>query len=49
VSADRPLVLFVEDEPSISEPFSAALTREGFEPLVAGTLADARAAVAKRA
>jgi two-component system response regulator RegX3 len=49
VSADRPLVLFVEDEPSISEPFSAALEREGFEPLVAGTLADARAAVAARA
>ena len=46
---DRPLVLFVEDEPSISEPFSAALEREGFEPLVAGTLADARAAVAARA
>jgi two-component system response regulator RegX3 len=47
--SDRPLVLFVEDEPSISEPFSAALTREGFEPVVAGTLADARAAVAARA
>jgi two-component system response regulator RegX3 len=44
----RPLVLFVEDEPSISEPFSAALEREGFEPLVAGTLAQARAAVAER-
>jgi DNA-binding response OmpR family regulator len=49
VSAARPLVLFVEDEPSISEPFSAALTREGFEPVVAGTLADARAAVAAQA
>jgi two-component system, OmpR family, response regulator RegX3 len=42
------LVLFVEDEPSISEPFSAALTREGFEPVVAGTLADARALASSR-
>jgi DNA-binding response OmpR family regulator len=48
VNPGRPLVLFVEDEPSISEPFSAALTREGFEPVVAETLADARAAVAAR-
>jgi DNA-binding response OmpR family regulator len=38
------LVLFVEDEPSIFEPFSAALRREGFEPVVVSTLADARAA-----
>src|SRR4051794_17896455 len=42
------LVLFVEDEPSIYEPFSAALRREGFEPVVASTLADARAAWASR-
>jgi two-component system response regulator RegX3 len=42
------LVLFVEDEPSIFEPFSAALRREGFEPVVASTLADARAAWAAR-
>jgi DNA-binding response OmpR family regulator len=42
------LVLFVEDEPSIFEPFSAALRREGFEPVVASTLADARAAWASR-
>jgi DNA-binding response OmpR family regulator len=42
------LVLFVEDEPSISEPFSAALTREGFEPVVAGTLAEARALASSR-
>ena len=41
-------MLFVEDEPSISEPFSAALTREGFDPVVAGTLAEARSAVAQR-
>jgi DNA-binding response OmpR family regulator len=30
-------VLFVEDEPSISEPFSQALERAGFEAIVAGT------------
>jgi two-component system response regulator RegX3 len=34
-------VLFVEDEPSIYEPFSKALTREGFEPVVARTAAKA--------
>jgi two-component system, OmpR family, response regulator RegX3 len=33
----RPKVLFVEDETSISGPFSKALAREGFEPHVAGT------------
>jgi DNA-binding response OmpR family regulator len=30
-------ILFVEDEPSISDPFSKALAREGFEPVVART------------
>jgi two-component system response regulator RegX3 len=35
-------VLFVEDETSISSPFSSALAREGFEPVVAPTLAHAR-------
>ena len=40
----RPRILFVEDERSISEPFSHALEREGFEPVVVSTLADARAA-----
>jgi two-component system, OmpR family, response regulator RegX3 len=39
--ADRPRILFVEDELSISEPFSKALAREGFEPHVAGTAARA--------
>jgi DNA-binding response OmpR family regulator len=34
-------VLFVEDEPSIYEPFSKALAREGFEPVVARTAARA--------
>src|SRR5919198_6370773 len=33
----RPKVLFVEDEASISGPFSKALAREGFEPVVAAT------------
>jgi two-component system response regulator RegX3 len=37
-------VLFVEDETSISGPFSSALAREGFDAVVAGTLAEARAA-----
>ena len=36
-------MLFVEDEPSISGPFSSALVREGFDPVVCGTLAEARA------
>src|SRR3954471_23834995 len=30
-------ILFVEDEPSISDPFSKALAREGFESVVART------------
>ena len=37
----QPRVLFVEDEPSIYEPFSKALAREGFEPVVARTAARA--------
>jgi two-component system, OmpR family, response regulator RegX3 len=37
----RPKVLFVEDEASISGPFSKALAREGFEPVVAATAARA--------
>jgi DNA-binding response OmpR family regulator len=37
----RPRILFVEDEPSIFEPFSKALEREGFEPVVATTAAKA--------
>jgi len=34
-------VLFIEDEASIYEPFSKALAREGFEPVVARTAARA--------
>src|SRR3954451_2726012 len=45
----RPRVLFVEDETSISGPFSSALTREGFDPVVCGTLAEARAELARQA
>jgi two-component system, OmpR family, response regulator RegX3 len=37
----RPRILFVEDERSISEPFSHALEREGFEPVVAQTAEEA--------
>jgi DNA-binding response OmpR family regulator len=39
--AQRPLVLVVEDERSIVEPFVSALTRNGFEVLVASTAAAA--------
>jgi two-component system, OmpR family, response regulator RegX3 len=41
-AAGRPRILFVEDERSISEPFSKALAREGFEPVTAFTAAEAR-------
>ncbi len=34
-------ILFVEDEEAISAPFSKVLAREGFEPVVAGTAAEA--------
>jgi two-component system response regulator RegX3 len=37
-------VLVVEDEPSIAEPLADHLVREGFEPEVAASLADARGA-----
>ncbi len=46
-AADR--VLLVEDEESISEPFSKALAREGFMPIVAATAAEARTALAESA
>jgi two-component system response regulator RegX3 len=39
---DRPVVLLVEDESSIAEPFARALEREGFSPVVAPTAAAAR-------
>ena len=40
-SGSRPRILLVEDEDSISDPFSRALAREGFEPVVARTAAEA--------
>jgi len=36
-----PRILFVEDEPSIAEPFTRALTRAGFETTTVGTAAGA--------
>ena len=42
-SADPPLVLLVEDERSIADPFSHALQRAGFRTSVAGTAAEALA------
>ncbi len=38
---ERPRILFVEDEDSISEPFSQALERSGFQTTVARTAAGA--------
>jgi len=37
----KPRVLVVEDERSIYEPLAEHLTREGFDPTVAPTLAEA--------
>lgn len=39
--ANGPAILLVEDEPSIAEPFTRALTRSGFRPAVARTGAEA--------
>jgi DNA-binding response OmpR family regulator len=39
----QPRVLYVEDEPSIAQPFSQALQREGFIPTIAGTAQEALA------
>src|SRR3954467_1124488 len=40
-------ILFVGDEPSISDPFSKALSREGFEPVVARSGREALALAAR--
>jgi len=40
-ASGRPRILLVEDEESIFDPFSRALAREGFEPVVATTAAKA--------
>jgi len=42
-----PRILFVEDEPSIAEPFSQALRRAGFETTTVGTAAGALASAAE--
>jgi two-component system, OmpR family, response regulator RegX3 len=44
----RRKVLLIEDEESISEPLSAALGREGFDVVVAGTTAEGRDAFQAR-
>lgn len=44
----HPHILLVEDEPSIAEPFSRLLAREGFEATVAGTVAAALELFARR-
>jgi two-component system, OmpR family, response regulator RegX3 len=41
VAATKRTILLVEDEESITAPLSEALSREGFEPVVAGTAAEA--------
>ena len=46
--SDLPIVLLVEDETSIAEPFARALEREGFSPVVAPTAARARELFAQR-
>ena len=38
----KPRILIIEDETAISEPLAEILEREGFDPVVAGTAADAR-------
>jgi two-component system, OmpR family, response regulator RegX3 len=46
--ATKRTVLLVEDEESITAPLSEALAREGFEPVVAGTAAEALELAASR-
>jgi two-component system response regulator RegX3 len=46
--ATRRTVLLVEDEESITAPLSEALSREGFEPVIAGTAAEALELAASR-
>ena len=41
MSRPKRTILLVEDEPSIREPLAEALRSEGFETLVAGTVAEA--------
>jgi two-component system, OmpR family, response regulator RegX3 len=48
VASSKRTVLLVEDEESITAPLTEALSREGFEPVVAGTAADALELAASR-
>jgi two-component system response regulator RegX3 len=41
-------ILVVEDEPTISEPLADHLARDGFEPVIASTMSDAREAYRQR-
>ena len=48
MTGPRPLVLLVEDETSIAEPFAEALAREGFEATIAPTIVEAKRRMAER-
>jgi two-component system, OmpR family, response regulator RegX3 len=48
MAATRRTILLVEDEESITAPLSEALSREGFEPVIAGTAAEALELAASR-
>ena len=48
MSTPRTRILFVEDEPAITEPFTQALERHGFEPTVARGVKEALALAARR-
>ena len=41
-------ILFVEDEPAIADPFGRALSREGYEVVVARSVAEARGRFARQ-
>ncbi len=44
----KPRILVIEDEAAISEPLAEGLEREGFDPEVAGSLEEARAAFGRQ-
>jgi DNA-binding response OmpR family regulator len=48
VASPKRTILLVEDEESITAPLSEALSREGFEPVIAGTAAEALELAAAR-
>ena len=49
MATSKRTVLLVEDEESITAPLSEALSREGFEPVIAGTAAEALELASSRA